>query len=401
MSDYLKTPGFCVAPFVHACIWTDGRVIPCCINQDEVFGDAKSQGLAEIYSNRNDKLLAFRQKLLSGERPASCHRCTRPESELDTESLRIWLNRSFGHVLDEMTVHPDGSVSDQKFAYYDIRFSNLCTLKCRMCDHINSSAIASEENASRGQRHKVLREPFEDFDEFSRFFVEHIEAAESMYFCGGEPLILEYHYKLLQLLIDHGKTDVFLKYNTNCTSIRFRDKKITDYWKKFPRVCLGMSLDDQGERAEFIRDGSSWPGILENLREIRRECPHVVLEWTPTIQVMNVLTAPDLHLALLADDLVDLWNYNVLTDPPYYSVQVMPEGLKQEVRTKWDSYVKALRVLGHGRFIKRSEEVMAFMDMADRSDLLPEFRQETGAKDRIRKQSFVETFPHLAELMEA
>lgn len=401
MSEYLKTPNFCVAPFVHSCIWTDGRVIPCCINQSEVFGDAKTEDLSVVYSNANEKLVAFRKELLSGVAPASCHRCTRPEQNQGPESYRMWLNKKFGHVLEQMEIRPDGTVDQQKFAYYDVRFSNLCTLKCRMCDHINSSAIASEENQTLEVKHKVLREPFEDFEEFSRFFVKNIDSVENMYFCGGEPLILEYHYKLLQLLIDHGKTDVFLKYNSNCTSIRYRDKKITDYWKKFPQICLGMSLDDTGKRAEFIRDGSDWQMILDNLREIRKECPHVTLEWTPTIQMMNVMTVPKLHLELLKEDLVDLWYYIILTDPAYYSIQALTPGLKQEALSIWDSYIKNLKKFEVKREqIMLAEQVMTFMMLVDNTSLLPLFRDETLGKDKKRNQSFTEVFPHLKQLVE-
>lgn len=402
MSDYLKTPGFCVAPFVHSCIWTDGRVIPCCINQDVVFGDAKSEDLNAIYSNNNKKLISFRKELLSGKAPKSCERCTKPEQDHGAESYRLWLNKKFGHVINDIKINANGTIDEQKFAYYDVRFSNLCTLKCRMCDHINSSAIASEENNFLKAGHKVLREPFEDFEEFSRFFVKNIDSVENMYFCGGEPLILEYHYKLLQLLIDHGKTDVFLKYNSNCTSIRFRDKKITDYWKKFPNICLGMSLDDTGQRAEFIRDGSNWQTILENLREIRKECPHVSLEWTPTIQIMNVMTIPKLHLELLKEGLVDLWYYIILTDPSFYSIQALTPELKQEVLATWDNYRKNLMKLDKTPMqLKLAEDVMSFMMKIDKTSLLPAFRKETLSKDKMRKQSFSEIFPHLKKLMEA
>ena len=401
MSDFLKTPGFCVAPFVHSCIWTDGRAIPCCINQDVIFGDAKTESLEKIYSNDNEKLRSFRKELLSGNTPSSCYRCTNPEKNLGAESYRMFLNERYGHVLENMTIHPDGKVDDQKFAYYDVRFSNLCTLKCRMCDHINSSAIAAEENNQEGMKHKVLREPFDDFEEFSKFFVKNIDSVENMYFCGGEPLILEYHYKLLQLLIDHGKTDVLLKYNTNCTSIRYRNHEITDYWKKFTRVCVGMSLDDTGPRGEFIRDGSKWDVIKANLHQIRKECPHVTLEWMPTVQIMNVMTLPELHLELLRENLADAWYYIILTDPEFYSIQVLPKNMKEKVTSIWDEYLMTLmKYRAQPEKLKGLNDVMNFMNMADQSHLLPKFREEIMKKDRIRNQSFLKVFPDLKQLME-
>ena len=117
---------------------------------------------------------------------------------------------------------------------------------------------------------------------------------------------------------------------------------------------------------------------------------------------MNVMTVPKLHLELLKEDLVDLWYYITLTDPAFYSIQVLTPELKNEVLNTWDRYIKNLKKLDKTpEQIKLAEDVMSFMMMADKSSLLSAFRKETTSKDKIRKQSFSDIFPHLKQLMEA
>jgi organic radical activating enzyme len=317
-------------------------------------------------------------------------------------SYRMFLNDKFSHLLTDLKVSPDGTLEREAIASYDVRFSNLCNLKCRMCDSVNSSAIAAEENSSEDKKQKIIQQPFVNFEDFSAFFLKNIKHIEFIYFCGGEPLLLDYHYKLLQLLIDHDRTDVVIKYNSNCTQLNFKDQSIISFWKKFKSVNLGMSLDDCGPRGEYIRDGSNWNRIKENLLLIRKECPHVGLEWTPTIQIMNVLTIPDIHMELIKDNLIDAYGPILLTSPDYFSVEALPKEFKIRVEMVIDAHVKVISRLGR-RFeeIRHFSDLIKFMHGSNREDLLTKFREEILKKDKIRNQNFIEIFPELKFLMES
>ena len=43
---------------------------------------------------------------------------------------------------------------------------------------------------------------------------QHIMDVEEIYFAGGEPLVMQEHYTILEKLIEAGRTDVRLRYNT-------------------------------------------------------------------------------------------------------------------------------------------------------------------------------------------
>ena len=50
----LRSNHFCIRPFVHACVWTDKRVVPCCINHSLVLGHTDQQKMSEIFSKDNE-----------------------------------------------------------------------------------------------------------------------------------------------------------------------------------------------------------------------------------------------------------------------------------------------------------------------------------------------------------
>jgi sulfatase maturation enzyme AslB (radical SAM superfamily) len=96
----------------------------------------------------------------------------------------------------------------------------------------------------------------------------HIPYLEQIYFAGGEPLMMEEHYRILKELVKREMFDVKLIYNTNFSRLTLKDDNVLDYWKLFNNVSIGASLDGMGPRAEYIRKGTR--GI--KLNEIVNRC---------------------------------------------------------------------------------------------------------------------------------
>ena len=158
MKNLLNSKHFCIQPFIHACIWTDGRAIPCCINQHYILGNTKISPISEIYSNNNEKLIALRKEMINGPNlPSSCSRCGDMEAGYDENSYRHYSNKHYGHLLNQIEVNSDGTIDNYKIATWDVRFSNLCNLKCRTCDSTNSSKIGEEERKASNANTQVLK----------------------------------------------------------------------------------------------------------------------------------------------------------------------------------------------------------------------------------------------------
>lgn len=402
----LNSKHFCMIPFIHSCVWTDGRVIPCCINQEYVLGNAKTQQLSEIYNNDNQKLKTLRQEMINGPAlPESCNRCGTPEETFGANTYRTYANQKYGKFFDELQFDENNNLTKPNIRFWDVRFSNICNLKCRTCDPINSSKIAEEERRSRSHINvPVLKEAFDDVSDFFNFFVQHIDGIEEIYFCGGEPLMLAEHYKMLDLLIEHKKFNTLLRYNSNCTVLNFKGKNVTtDYWPLFKRVDFCASLDAGWEQFEYIRHGGIWREVVDNLKNIKKNSPHVRIEFSPTVSILNVNSIERLHKFLLEEHLISIDSvyYNILTWPPEFSLTVLPPINKQQVKDDYIKYANYLQGLNaNNHTIEKLQEVVAYMYTADNQSLLPIAKSNLVAKDKIRKQNYSLALPELKGILE-
>ena len=85
-------------------------------------------------------------------------------------------------------------------------------------------------------------------------------------FYGGEPLLIERHYDILEKLVESGRSkEMTLLYNTNGSV--YPDKGV-DIWKHFDRVLLSFSFDGVGKQFEYIRHPAKWDRALEILQRI-------------------------------------------------------------------------------------------------------------------------------------
>ena len=154
----------------------------------------------------------------------------------------------------------------------------------------------------------------------------HLDYVEHIYFAGGEPLLMEEHYRILEELLQRGRTDVRLTYNTNFTHTDLKGRSVFEYWKQFKSVAVGASLDDSGSRGEYIRKGSEWSTLEQNRRLMLATCPEVDFYISPTLSILNAQHLPEFHRDWVAKGLIkpqDL-KINILQNPAHYRIDIAP-----------------------------------------------------------------------------
>ena len=261
-------------------------------------------------------------------------------------SGRLSANKHHGHHIKKVAkTQQDGTVDDFELTYWDIRFSNLCNLSCRSCGHIFSSSWYQDQAKLAGpewkRTHKVLNYAGRFETDAWEQLVEHIDHVEQIYFAGGEPLLMDEHYRILDELVRRKKFDVRLIYNTNFTHTELKDRSVFEYWKLFDSVSVGASLDDSGPRAEYIRKGTDWAVVEQNRRDMMKICPKVDFYISPTLSIMNAWSITDFHRDWVEKGLVrpqDL-NVNILQDPAYYRIDIAPAEYKKELGTRYSNHI--------------------------------------------------------------
>ena len=210
------------------------------------------------------------------------------------------------------------------------------------------------------------------------------------------------HYVLLEKLIEAGRTDVCIQYNTNFSELAFKDKHVFEYWRHFRTVGVGASLDAMGPRAELMRKGTVWSQTVANRERMLAEVPHVDFYIAATISSMNVLHILDFHKEWVDLGLInpkDL-NVNICQGPEWYRIDIFPQKFKEEViKPAYERHIDWLEPLDKlNRATNGFKSAMNFMMADDKSSVLPRFIQEIEKLDNLRSENFWQTFPELASI---
>jgi sulfatase maturation enzyme AslB (radical SAM superfamily) len=229
----------------------------------------------------------------------------------------------------------------------------------------------------------------------------HLDYVEQIYFAGGEPLLMEEHYRILEELVKRKRFDVRLIYNTNFTHTELKGRSVFEYWRQFDSVAVGASLDDSGSRAEYIRKGADWAVVERNRQEMLAVCPRVDFYISPTLSIMNAWHLPDFHRDWTERGLIraqDL-NVNILQDPLHYRIDIAPAEYKTQLLAKFNDHIHWLRDRDPlQRATVGFESAVNFMMSTDNTHLIDTFWRKTHELDDIRKENILDIIPELAAL---
>ena len=399
---------FCMLPWMHMHAFPDGRVYPCCLAEYfHPVGDLRKNTMREVWNQ--DKYKAMRVNMLADKPCIECTKCYEQEKH-GAFSMRNDANRNYGHMIKEVhQTQEDGTHDEFKIRYWDVRFSNLCNFRCRSCGPIFSSNWYNDHVKLYNRKPDVLGRDMErveyaagDEDAMERQMVEHVPYLEQVYFAGGEPLIMKEHYTLLEKLIEAGKTDIRLQYNTNFSELAFKDKHVFEYWKHFKNISVGASLDGMDSQAELIRKGANWRQTVINRERMIKEVPHVDFYVSSTVSSMNVLHVLKFHKEWVRLGLIQAkdWNINLCQSPDWYRPDIFPTWFKeQEIYPAYEEHIAWLDPQDSLRRATTGyQSLISLMKANDASSHWPRFVEECAKLDRVRNEDFWATFPEFNKL---
>jgi MoaA/NifB/PqqE/SkfB family radical SAM enzyme len=399
---------FCMAPWTHMHGLPSGDVIACCLSPtSETLGNLREQSLTDIWNS--ERLRGLRRNMLAGiATPSICGRCYDKEKHGLT-SLRTGMNNKYETKYAALvdSTPEDGTVEKLNIVHWDFRFSNICNLSCRSCGPGLSSKwyddyikLLNPSTQAEYRRTNPRIEKMVSNEEFWEIVEPLMPSVESIHFAGGEPLIMDEHWRIMDRLIAAKNFNIDLHYSTNFTNLTYKGRNAIDIWQLFKNVLLSLSIDGVGPAFDYLRSGARWETIVENL-QILNQYPQIRRYIYPTIGAANVLNVLDLHRTLLENEwlvpgqsnhYLHQFLLNNLITPPYYSVKIFPPAIKTMV---------AERIIQHANWgathygLPRNgwDGLIGFMMEDDLSHLIPKFREITGRLDAIRGENFYDVFP--------
>jgi hypothetical protein len=279
---------FCMAPWTHTYLSPQTERRMCCASREpaqsfkqyiDTGNDAKEYKPLTLKEHWNsDHMKSVRLRMMAGEELSECEVCD--HKLLNTDVYRSYWNQLFRDRVDEAYASTDetGATTMQTISF-DYRFNNLCNFKCRMCGDMLSSSWEAESRKNKTWSKESqpwmaspLREQIIKFQDTQvvQEFVEAIETKriKEIYWCGGEPLMWDMHWKAMQRIIELGfAKEVYVRYNTNLSRTSFKGTKLFDLLPQFQDWQICSSLDGTGEVGEYIRDGLNYEQWLRNFKE--------------------------------------------------------------------------------------------------------------------------------------
>jgi radical SAM protein with 4Fe4S-binding SPASM domain len=328
----------CIIPWVYMEIFPDGTVTPCCSNWMSL-GNIKDTKIEDIFNS--DQMNKFRLEMLGETLPSSCSGCSAIENYGGNEkSLRSKYNKVFESSFSEVNqnTNTDGSLKKIKFKGWDFKISNKCNFKCRMCCPELSTRI-NQENKEHSLRH-FNKEVFDHstYLNIPDFVDKYIDDFELIEFAGGETLLMDDQYYLLQTLIERGRTNINLWYNTNMSVLKYKNKNILDYWRQWDpdKLKVYASIDEIGERAEYIRSGTVWNAVEKNLKIISKE--KFKRHTNITVTCYNIFRLPEIiqHLmdiGYVSED-YNYRNFDLSLETSDWNISILTDEFREEIKNK-------------------------------------------------------------------
>jgi len=308
---------FCMLPWVHVAVNPNGDVIPCCVSTatvNKIDGTPYNLGKDNLNQIINsDGYKSIRSDMLKGKLVNGCEQCYKQEQygiSHRNNYNNYWLKKESGRKKLASGTHIPETIE-----YIDLRFGNLCNLKCKSCSTINSSQFEKElfdiqeSNPKIGNYISMTR--YDDINDWynTDMFMENIKSQTDnileMYITGGEPTIIDKNYEMLEYFIEQGKSkNIFLKLNTNMTNMQ---DTFLNMISQFKQVMFFASIDGFGTMQEYIRYPSKWEQIDKNLNKlVEKTKDNIIIKVSPVIQSTN--------LGLITELFEYLENFNRIHD---------------------------------------------------------------------------------------
>lgn len=380
-----STSSLCSAPWGHTHITPDGNVHPCC-HYKESLGNINQTKFTDIYNN--DKFKDLRKQFLQNKKPTGCQKCYTAEDN-GYVSFRHRINNSYWgeEVLanaDTLTL-PDGSLDEVNIFDADFRFSNKCNMACVMCSPTWSSKWASEM--------KVKTKYLQTFENNFEFIKNNLNKVQLVNFAGGEPLIMDEHWQILDMCVTRGRV-VKLAYTTNCSTTTYKNMDIIEYLKDWKaRVIINCSIDSIKDKAEYIRYGIKWNEIentLKKYKQLSLENNKVEIVILSSIGMYNVFGLKELfdHMIELGFPKTQLHLNPVAGE---YSIANLPAHAKKDAY----QYMESLsETYGSIRNFKTVQNIC----LSDTNEItVSKAIEEILRLDKNRNLNFFKTFPELKE----
>ncbi len=394
-------PGFCVLKWYHQEMHLGtGRAHSCyhCPTHQIPLG-------ADLHNTPHK--VEQRATMLQGGKPSECSYCWEVEDLnliSDRQTLAV---QFFKHNRDIVKEAKQAGLNYVYPKYLEISFTNKCQMACSYCGPVFSTTWEKEIEKhgpyKLSEDYNLIHTPqIENSPYVAKFWKWFPQAYEHLFVLrvtGGEPLLDNNTYKLLEYVKTNPRKGLTFHCNSNLMVTENRVQKYINLVKDIPNTKLYASIDSWGKQAEYIRHGLDIEHFEENLIRLLAQGIPVGIMCTYNFLSIHNISEFIFKMAELKTQFGDLLTVDMpyMVEPLHLSAQIcddshihiMEESLKEmelypfttgeiEKYRKTVGWIKANRFKGD-ELVKHRKDFWAFVK----------------EHDKRRGTNFKEAFPHL------
>jgi len=212
-------------------------------------------------------------------------------------------------------------------------------------------------------------------------------------FQGGEPFLMKRQWAIVDSIIESGYSkEMLIGYHTNAT---IWNADIEEKLSKFKEVNLSLSIDDVGDRFEYLRHPAKWNEVKNNIERI--------LSWSSKDKdvrdvLINCVVTP--YNIFTIHDLIDYFalrnipvKLHPTSSPEHFSISNVPANIKHVFLEKLTSRTYS------AEYNIEIENVISVLLGSGSSEQWKMFLKTTRIHDTYRKENFENTFPELTAVI--
>ncbi len=415
------SPSFCLVKWRHATLnFSTGSVKSCCHLPFRQVDLKSTDHHLQLHDTTEDQV--ERQQMIDGERPKTCEYCWAME-DLGHYSDRIdWSSQNWMEE-DFKNENLQPGILAKTPTWLELNFSSKCNLKCSYCSPIYSHRWQQEIEEfgpyPTTPGHNDLKylqdidfnkpyDPTQFLEKFWPWFKDVFGNLMLLKITGGEPLLNEETFRIIEMLKEQQNKKLRLSINTNASVpaaswSRFIDLlvqlKANNALHKF---YLHPSLDTFGAQAEYIRHGLNFRIFQKNIEEYLDKTGYDLV-FTCTLNNLSL------------GGLLEFWKYilklkksypkqwvsistHVLVGPQWQSLQILPAHFAEQLK-EVIHFARQNQTTDTSGFteheIQELSRALDFMQspLHDKSAAQANFFRFFQEHDRRRKTTFLQTFP--------
>ena len=390
-----------------------------------------------------------RKEMLEGKRPSECDYCWNVEDNSNEFSDRVYKSSEPWSEPYLEEIKELGWRGDFNPKYVEVAFSNACNFKCSYCgpsfsskwvqeikkhgayptsDHFND--INYLEREGRMPIHHKEHNPY--VEAFWKWWPDLYRDLHTFRITGGEPLLADDTWKILDYIIDNPDPNRKLKLGIN-SNLGVPDDLVDKLIEKLKIIeknnlvaeaIIYTSVDTAGNHADYIRNGLDYDQFCTNVEKILSATKKVSLVFMSTFNALSIprykemlAFAYDMKKKYNSD--FRYWNPVIMVDssylryPSHQAVNILPKEWIEKVEDIAD-FAENLRMVSKVPSELWTPKCMGFTDIEiskirriadwmkghhDENRILnsrKNFYKFMKAHDERRGTDFKETFPEFA-----